>query len=61
MTKMRCLLPVVFGMAIGGAVPPARADVVTTWNETAIEVAARDGQTGAVHPARPSDDACRNV
>jgi hypothetical protein len=38
MTRMRCLLPVVLGMAIGGAVPPARADVVTTWNETAVKL-----------------------
>jgi hypothetical protein len=43
---MQCLLPIILGISIGGTVLPAQADVVTTWNEKAIELLPKMGRQG---------------
>ena len=40
------LLPILVGTAIGAAMLPARADVVMTWNEKAIELLPKMGKQG---------------
>jgi hypothetical protein len=40
------LVPILVGTAIGSALLPARADIVTTWNEKAVEILPKMGKQG---------------
>jgi hypothetical protein len=46
MTRTRCLIPAILGLAVGSTILPARADVVTEWNEKAVELLPKMGKQG---------------